>query len=342
MNLSAEENRFLKDHLDCDFEVFRLAGDASTRKYHRVICNDSTWALMSWEPFEDVENYPFLNVLNHFKDCGVLVPQVHSIDGKGGLVLLEDLGDLTLERKFWENQDQSLALPFYKKAVEQLVKIHTKASVKKTPAPVCQKIEFDFDKFLWELNYAKTHLLEGLCGLSLSESTSKSLNLIFSRLAETLASEPQVVCHRDFHSRNVMLKLGRTYIIDFQDARRGPRQYDLVSLLYDSYVDLNHEMQSLLLDYYISQLPEDTRKECESDHFSHILSLQVIQRCFKACGSFASFYQTRGDTRYLKYLLPTLRKVESEISFHPEYKILSDLFSNEGLTSRNYEELCEP
>src|SRR5690606_34201069 len=140
---------------------------------------------------------------------------------------------------------------------------------------------------------ARTHLLEGLCGITLSSSVSKELDQAFSQLAETLAAEPKVVCHRDLHSRNVMLKLGRTYIIDFQDARLGPRQYDLVSLLYDSYVDLNHEMQSLLLDYYISQLPEETQKTCESEHFSHILSLQVIQRCFKACGSFASFYQTR-------------------------------------------------
>lgn len=342
MTLTDAETRFLKEHLHCDFEVFRLAGDASSRKYHRVICDDSTWALMSWDPFDDIENYPFLNILNHFKECGILVPQVHSIDGKKGLVLLEDLGDLTLERKFWENQDQTLSLPFYKKTVDQMVKIHTIASEKKNPPPVCQVVEFNFDKFLWELNYARTHLLEGLCGITLSSSVSKELDQAFSQLAETLAAEPKVVCHRDLHSRNVMLKLGRTYIIDFQDARLGPRQYDLVSLLYDSYVDLNHEMQSLLLDYYISQLPEETQKTCESEHFSHILSLQVIQRCFKACGSFASFYQTRGDTRYLKYLLPTLRRVESEISYYPEYKVLSDIFCNEGLTKRNYEELCEP
>ncbi len=341
MELNAQENEFLKSHLNCNFEVHRLAGDASSRKYYRVICDDSSWALMVWDPFEDIERYPFLNIQKHFEKCGILVPKIFGVDGKKGLVLLEDLGDLTLERKFWENQDQSLALPFYKKTMDELVKIHTSGSNAINPPPICQTVEFDAEKFIWELNYAKTHLLEGLCEIKLSPQVSAELNTIFVDLAEKLASEKKVVCHRDFHSRNVMLKLGRTFIIDFQDARKGPRQYDLVSLLYDSYVDLNHEMKSLLLDYYISQLPEGDRKECEGETFSNILSLQVIQRCFKACGSFASFYQTRKDTRYLKYLLPTLRTVESELRDYPEYKTLAHIISNEGLTERNYEELCE-
>lgn len=341
MELNAEELGFLKTHLNCDFEVFRLAGDASTRKYYRVICNDSTWALMSWDPFEDEASYPFLNVLEHFKKHGVHVPKVHAIAGHLGLVLLEDLGDLTLERKFWENQDQSLALPFYRKTVDELVKIHTHASKLTSPKPVCQRVEFDKEKFLWELNYAKTHLLKGLCELELSPTINDELDQVFDQLATYLANEPKVVCHRDFHSRNVMLKLGRTYIIDFQDARLGPRAYDLVSLMYDSYVDLNSEMKSLVLDHYISQLPDLDQKVCESDQFSEAFSFQIIQRCFKACGSFASFYQTRGDTRYLKYLLPTLRTVATEAAYHPQFRMLSQLLHEEGLTDRNFEELCE-
>ncbi len=342
MNLNAAENEFLKNHLNCEFEAYQLAGDASTRKYHRVVGNNSSWALMSWEPFGNEAEYPFLNILHHFQDQGILVPKVHAVDGSKGLVLLEDLGDLTLERKFWENLDQSISLPFYKKTIDELVKIHTKATDPKNPAPICQKVAFDFDKFLWELNYAKTHLLEGLCAINLSTSAQSELSHSFNTLAKKLADEPKVVCHRDFHSRNVMLKLGRTYIIDFQDARLGPRQYDLVSLLYDSYVDMNDEMRSLLLDYYIGLLPQREQKNCESEHFSQILSLQIIQRCFKACGSFASFCQTRGDTRYLKYLLPTLRTVQAEVSLHPEFKIFTQIFNHEGLTERNYDELCEP
>jgi aminoglycoside/choline kinase family phosphotransferase len=342
MDLHADQISFVKNAVGADFEIFRLAGDASTRRYYRIVSDSASWALMSWEPFANEKDYPFLNVLHHFKESGILVPQVFAVDGTKGLVLLEDLGDLTLERKFWENQDQSQSLPFYKKSVDQLVKIHTAATLPKNPKPVCQQVEFNFDKFLWELNYTKTHLLEGLCQLKLSPQTEAALEKAFTVLADSLASEPKVVCHRDYHSRNVMLKLGRTYVIDFQDARLGPRQYDLVSLLYDSYVDLGEEMKSLLLDHYISQLPESERKSCETQQFSDVFNLQLVQRCFKACGSFASFYQTRKDTRYLKYVTPTLKTVCSEAALLPDVKIIADIINNEGLLERNYEEPCEP
>ncbi len=84
-----------------DFEVVSLAGDASTRRYYRVVFADKSWVLMAWEPFKDAESFPFLNVLKHFEKHQVHVPEVIGFSPADGLVLLEDLGDLTLERKFW-------------------------------------------------------------------------------------------------------------------------------------------------------------------------------------------------------------------------------------------------
>src|SRR4051794_29548809 len=104
---------FLKSSLKADFQVLRLAGDASTRKYYRIISEDRSWVLMFWEPFEDPEKYPFLDVQRHFARNGIRVPGVEEMAKELGVVLLEDLGDLTLERKFWENQNQEMALPYY-------------------------------------------------------------------------------------------------------------------------------------------------------------------------------------------------------------------------------------
>ena len=144
MELNQAEKDFLTQTLgSSNFESFRLAGDASTRKYYRIVMDDETWALMAWDPFDEKGEYPFLNILNHFKKSGILVPEVKACDGSKGLILLEDLGDLTLERKFWENQDQSLVLPFYKKTIEQLALIHTTASKAVDPKPVCQKVAFE-------------------------------------------------------------------------------------------------------------------------------------------------------------------------------------------------------
>ena len=106
-----------------DFETFQLAGDASSRKYYRIVFDTQSRVLMSWEPFQDPDNYPFLNVQRHFARVDVRVPKVEALAPELGVVLLEDLGDLTLERKFWENQNQAHALPFYFQAVDEIVKI---------------------------------------------------------------------------------------------------------------------------------------------------------------------------------------------------------------------------
>src|SRR4051812_37776644 len=103
---------FLKNSLKYeDFKVYSLAGDASNRRYYRVIQGHQSWVLMRWEPF-DPENYPFLSVLKHFAKAGVHVPEVVFMSPEEGLVLLEDLGDLTLERKFMESQSQENSFEF--------------------------------------------------------------------------------------------------------------------------------------------------------------------------------------------------------------------------------------
>src|SRR5689334_18490713 len=113
---------------DRAFEVFPLAGDASTRRYFRIVSGEESMVLMVWEPFNDDGNYPFLSVRDHFEKHGVTVPRVIAKSPSEGLVLLEDLGDLTLERKFWENQNQDIVLPFYEQSIDELIKIHYHAT----------------------------------------------------------------------------------------------------------------------------------------------------------------------------------------------------------------------
>lgn len=328
---------FLNESLQTDtYEIFSLAGDASSRRYYRVVHNETSLVLMAWEPFQDADSFPFLNVQKRLKDIHVHVPDVVSLDEKRGLILLEDLGDLTLERRFWENQDQTLSLTPYKLAIDELIKIHFQ--FKDTDHnSVAHKIRFDHEKFMWEMNYAIDHLLVKFLNLNLSEKTLATLRSELSDMCTTLASEPTVICHRDYHSRNVMIKLGKMRVIDFQDARLGPMQYDLVSLLKDSYVDMNAEVRSQLLDYYLARREELGHAPVQLDHFMEIYELQTIQRCFKACGSFSSFFNMRQDTRYLKYLSKTLAEVKSNLYLFPKLSTLLHIFIEEGLTDLTFE-----
>lgn len=329
---------FLQKSLgSADYKVFSLAGDASNRRYYRAVLGHQSMVLMRWEPF-DPDNYPFLSVLNHFAKNKVRVPSVIAMAPELGLVLLEDLGDLTLERKFWESQNQDAAIDFYKMAIDEIIKIHYPATMDRSDCTAF-KIKFDTEKFMWEMNYGKDNLLSGLLKFNFSPQVDKEINSVFLDICQKLDEEPKRIAHRDYHSRNLMIKLDEMGVIDFQDARMGPIQYDIVSLLKDSYVDMTDSMAHVLIDYYLSEAKRYLPKDFSRDHFDQIYELQTIQRCFKACGSFSSFLNLRNDRRYLKYISGTLKRVLKSLTEFPEYKVFSDVLIDSGALDRKYENL---
>ncbi|MBX2988239.1 MAG: phosphotransferase [Bdellovibrionaceae bacterium] len=318
-------------------KVFPLAGDASNRRYYRVVREHNSWVLMRWDPFEP-DNYPFLSVLRHFKNAGARVPEVIGMDPGVGVVLLEDLGDLTLERRFWESRSQDDSLVFYRMAIDQMIRIHHHATALKGPCTAFQ-IKFDTEKLLWEMNYGKDNLINGVLKHQPPASRAAELQKAFTDICLRLDQEPKKIAHRDYHSRNLMIKLDEMIVIDFQDARLGPVQYDLVSLLRDSYTNLDERMCGILIDDYLGKSKEFLPKDFSKEHFLRIYELQSVQRCFKACGSFASFYHQRQDRRYLKYLMPTLKRVFKALNSFPEYKIMADVLIDSGALEKNYDSL---
>jgi N-acetylmuramate 1-kinase len=336
MIIPEQTHRWVANQIATDeFSVIQLAGDASARRYYCIVKDEKTWVLMCWEPFNENE-YPFLSVQRHLDACKVQVPEVIAVGADLGLLLLDDLGDLTLERKFWEQSSPEASFSFYQKTLDELIKIHdvaTNSRIKSTAS----NTKFDTAKFLWEMNYAKEHLLLGLLKMKPSESLTAELDKIFVSLCTKLDDEPKVICHRDFHSRNVMIRRDKVFIIDFQDARLGPVQYDLVSLFKDSYVDITDEYSKMLMNYYFENSQVKKMKNFNQEHFDKIYELQSLQRCFKACGSFASFMNMRQDRRYLKYLSGTLKRVMKSLLHFPEYTLLQSILIDSGALEQNYE-----
>ncbi|PWU19165.1 MAG: hypothetical protein C5B49_06175 [Bdellovibrio sp.] len=318
-----------------DYRLIQLAGDASARRYYRIAGGDRTWVLMVWEPFKANE-YPFLSVHRHFQASHVFVPEVVSFSEEEGLVLLEDLGDLTLERKFWENQNPEMVIPYYEKALDELVKIHF-LTLRNNINSTAVRTQFDTEKFIWEFNYCREHLLVQLCQLTLNPEQEEVLRATFTSISQRLHSEPKWISHRDYHSRNLMIKLDQVRVIDFQDARRGPLPYDLVSLLRDSYVQIPDDMAEGLVRTFKEKAKPYLPKDFSSEHFDLMYELQTVQRCFKACGSFSSFWNTRKDTRYLKYISSTLRRVLKSLYYFPEYRDFGNFLLDSGLLERKFE-----
>jgi aminoglycoside/choline kinase family phosphotransferase len=141
-------------------------------------------------------------------------------------------------------------------------------------------------------------------------------------IAEELASETRVLCHRDYHSRNLMLHRGRLYIIDFQDARMGPDTYDLVSLLRDSYVDLTDRELDELIAYFLA-----LKGSGDATEFRRRFDVMALQRNLKALGTFG--YQTiaRANPVYIQYIPRTLRYVRTNLERYPRFARLRDMLA---------------
>ena len=141
-------------------------------------------------------------------------------------------------------------------------------------------------------------------------------------MIQELAAEPRVLCHRDYHSRNLMLHSGSLFIIDFQDARMGPDTYDLVSLLRDSYVDLTERELDDLIAYFLA-----LKGGADPGEFRRRFDLMALQRNLKALGTFG--YQTiaRGNPVYIQYIPRTLRYARTNLERHARFARLRELLA---------------
>jgi aminoglycoside/choline kinase family phosphotransferase len=315
-------------------EIQPLAGDASSRRYSRIKAGNKSWVLMEWEPFEP-ENYSLLSIQRHFKKNHVLVPEVIASSGELGIILYEDLGDITLEQEFFKTRNPYGALGYYRMSVDELLKIHLQASQDRSPC-VAFNLEFDVEKLSWEMNFTRTHFFEGILKYKYN---SKELEKEFNQLTSILQNQPKVIQHRDYHSRNIMVFQNKVRVIDFQDARMGIVQYDLCSLLRDAYVPVPESLEKELLEYYIDRAQSDYNVEWSREQFNYLYEVQSIQRLFKAVGSFASFWMLRKDRRYLKYIPATLRRVKASLSLIKDFPILSAYLENSEAYDWNEDKL---
>jgi hypothetical protein len=182
-------------------------------------------------------------------------------------------------------------------------------------------LSFDTAKFLWELNYFRKYFLEGLRKIELTPGENEDLQAEFQRLAEELDAQPRVFCHRDYHSRNLMLQEQTLYVIDFQDARWGPSTYDFASLCYDSYIQHDptflHHLERLFFTYY----PEERLQRFEYPRM-------CLQRNLKALGTFGYQADKLGRDFYIQFVEPTLGYVRKHLSKLPEYSEMSKILAH--------------
>ena len=192
------------------------------------------------QPFT-YESLPFVGVAKLLATMPLPVPAIVDHAGDLGVLALQDLGDVTLQAHLGAVPARE-HLGLYRLAVSFIEIMQRRGADLTSPSYPPYQVAFDEEKLLWELEFFTKHFLEGYRGVQIPPSDRARLRAEWESIARELAAEPRVLCHRDYHSRNLMVSGADLYIIDFQDARMGPDTYDLVSLLKDSYVDLGDDV----------------------------------------------------------------------------------------------------
>lgn len=302
--------------------IDKLIGDASTRRYYRVFTNQASFVVCLDNPTLPGESNDFVSKQKFLELNGVRVPRVYDTNEAKGYILEEDLGDLTLLHKLASLSGPQEELDLYKKVIDQLLPLHSMETSIVTASSLFD-LKFDCEKLMSEMNFTIKYFVEKFLGVS-DTKYQDELRSYLSPICKRLGSYPMVLTHRDFHSRNVMCVKDELVMIDFQDARMGIPQYDLASLLDDCYYELILSNKEKLLKYYYEKLDPEIHQQGDFETFKQLYDDMVIQRAFKAVGSFAYIYHTRGDYRYIKYIGFGMEKIRKLMLLDPKYTELKE------------------
>ncbi|MGB8696263.1 aminoglycoside phosphotransferase family protein [Acinetobacter sp.] len=278
--------------LDSDqFEINFLPGDASFRRYARIKLNNKTFMLMDAPP-EKEDCVPFVTIDQFFDSHGVRVPHIVAKDLQQGLLLLEDFGDILLSTLL---NDETVDA-YYAQSFKQLIELQAIDGTENFPA-------YSYEKLISEMELLTDWMLPSL-NIQPNQDEQALIKRTFAILANVALAQPQVIVHRDFHSRNLMKIEGETDlgVIDFQDAVIGADTYDLISITRDAYVQWNADQVYQWFKVFYDLLPAEAKQDRTFAQFKRDADMMAIQRHIKILGIFVRLFERDGKTGYLKDL----------------------------------------
>lgn len=273
------------------YQLHYLLGDASFRRYARVTVANQTYMLMDAPPDKE-DCLPFVQIDEFLDSHGVRVPHIVAKNLEQGLLLLEDFGDVVLAQKL--NADTVVA--YYLQSFKQIIHLQSIDATQILPA-------YSNEKLMQEMQLFIDWLLPSL-NIELSADEQAIVQNTFTLLAECAVNQPQVIVHRDFHSRNLM-QIGDEQtlgVIDFQDAVIGADTYDLISITRDAYVQWRPTQVEQWFKQFYELLPNQAKHQRSFDDFKRDADFMAIQRHLKILGIFVRLFKRDGKAGYLKDL----------------------------------------
>ena len=281
-----------------DFSLDLIAGDASPRKYYRVVMGPKATtparSLIAVDAPSSEKTPEFLHVRRLLEDAFLRVPALIGADAEAGFLLLEDLGDEVLLPVLSDHS----AGAWYAMALNMA------GLLAAIPSATTGLAAYDASKLQQELDLFRDWFVPKLLGVAWTNELERCFGDLSESLIDNAIRQPQVVVHRDFHSRNLMVvRNGELAVIDFQDAVMGPITYDPVSLLKDCYVHWPRQQQlAWLLDHKRLMTEQGRLEPVDDATFVVWFDLMGMQRHIKVLGIFARLFLRDGKPGYLNDL----------------------------------------
>jgi aminoglycoside/choline kinase family phosphotransferase len=292
--------------------ILPLEGDGSARQMYRMVGDAMETAIGVVGPDAE-ENRAFLSYTASFRSIGLPVPEIYGVDAQAGVYLEEDLGETTLfDALTLARRDEpdaafpSSIVPVYRRILELLPRFQVEGGKVVDYSVAYPRAAFDRQSILWDLNYFKYHFLK-LAHVPFNEAR---LEKDFRRFATfLLGADTRHFLYRDFQSRNIMLRDGEPWFIDYQGGRRGALQYDVASLLIDPKAGVPEEMRDALLEHYLDAL-ETHLPQVDRARFRQHFRGYVLARIMQAMGAYGyrGFYERK--PRFLQSVPQAIRNIE--------------------------------
>jgi aminoglycoside/choline kinase family phosphotransferase/dTDP-glucose pyrophosphorylase len=297
-----------------DIATTRLHGDGSDRCWYRLSAQGKTLVMVDHgirTRLSTSEVDAFAAIGSHLRKRRIPVPRIYLSDTFSGLVFVEDLGDTALQDRVGENAHAGGTAGIYREVIGALVAFSRNGIQGFDPAWAYQSAAYDRKLIVErECRYFINAFVKGYLGMS---ADSPCLEQEFDALAcAALQGGVNGLMHRDCQSRNILIKNGRPYFIDFQGARHGPIQYDLASLLIDPYVMLPVALQQELLDYGIGLLCQKMAIDCSAFHRSYRYC--CVTRNLQMLGAFGFLTTVKQKPWFERYIPPAAASLTRHIA----------------------------
>jgi aminoglycoside/choline kinase family phosphotransferase len=298
-----------------------LKGDGSDRQWYRLKMGQKSMILVDHgiRTSDRInETHAFVNIGRYLFDRGLPVPQIYEADTFAGYVLLEDIGNLNLQRVVRQSESSENVIDLYRRVIHLLIKFSTSGADQFDTGWCYQTSRYDRSLILEkECRYFVEAFLNSYLGLQIKYADLKKE---FEYLADNaLKHSVQGLMHRDFQSRNIMIRKDQIYFIDYQGARMGPIQYDLASLLIDPYVDLPQHIQTHLLAYALEKM--QGQMNLVADNFKGCYRFCSLTRNLQILGAFAHLTRVKGKMHFEKYIPAAVRTFEYNLKNQQDGKL---------------------